>query len=123
MEGYTNHYVIVVIFLTLGILLPVAAFTISRWLRPKRPNPVKSTNYESGNEPVGGGQIRFNVRYYLFALMFVIFEVEAVFLFPWAVAYQQLGLFALVEMLIFVVMLLVGLIYAWKEKVLKWNSI
>jgi len=122
-EGYTNHYVIVVIFLTLGILLPVAAFTISRWLRPKSPNPVKATNYESGNEPVGGGQIRFNVRYYLFALMFVIFDVEAVFLFPWAVAYEQLGLFALVEMFIFVVMLLVGLIYAWKEKVLKWNSI
>lgn len=123
METYTNNYVIVVIFMALGILLPAAAFTASRLLRPHKPNRLKQTTYESGNEPVGESHIRFNVRYYLFALMFVIFEVEAVFLFPWAVAYERLGLFALVEMAIFIILLLVGLIYAWKEKVLKWNSI
>jgi len=123
MEQYFNNYVVVAIFILLGILLPVAALTVGRILRPSKPNMEKETTYESGNEPVGEGQVRFNIRYYLFALMFVIFDVETVFLYPWAVAYKQLGLFVLVEMLIFVALLLVGLLYAWKKKVLKWNSI
>jgi len=123
MEQYFNNYVVVAIFILLGILLPVAALTVGRILRPSKPNTEKETTYESGNEPVGEGQVRFNIRYYLFALMFVIFDVETVFLYPWAVAYKQLGLFVLVEMLIFVALLLVGLLYAWKKKVLKWNSI
>jgi NADH-quinone oxidoreductase subunit A len=126
MEGameYTLNYVIVAIFIVLGIFLPVSALTAGRLLRPNKPTEEKQTTYESGNEPVGESRIRFNIRYYLFALMFVIFDVETVFLYPWAVAYEKLGLFALVEMLIFVAMLVVGLIYAWKKKVLKWNSI
>ncbi len=121
METYTNNYVIVAIFIALGILLPVAALTIGKLLRPNKPNTEKATTYESGNEPVGAGQIRFNIKYYLFALMFVIFDVETVFLYPWAVAYGNLGMFALVEMFIFVALLLVGLYYAWKKKVLQWN--
>jgi NADH-quinone oxidoreductase subunit A len=120
---YTNNYVLVAIFIGLGILLPIAALTIGRLLRPSRPSPEKATTYESGNEPVGVGQVRFNIRYYLFALMFVIFDVETVFLYPWAVAYNKLGLFALVEMMVFVLLLLVGLIYAWKKKVLQWTSL
>lgn len=119
---YTNSYVMVAIFLGLGIFLPVAALTIGRFLRPNKPLESKYTTYESGNLPVGEGQIRFNIRYYLFALMFVIFDVETVFLYPWAVAYKQLGLFALVEMIIFITMLAVGLLYAWKKKVLQWTS-
>jgi NADH-quinone oxidoreductase subunit A len=122
MGTYMNNYVIVAIFIVLGTLLPIAALTIGRFLRPTKPNDLKQTTYESGNEPVGEGQVRFNIRYYLFALMFVIFDVETVFLYPWAVAYDKLGLFALVEMLIFVALLLVGLIYAWKKKVLQWIS-
>jgi NADH-quinone oxidoreductase subunit A len=121
-EKYVNNYVIVTIFLLLGILLPVAALAVGRVLRPHKPNDPKQTTYESGNEPVGEGQVRFNIRYYLFALMFVIFDVETVFLYPWAVAYNQLGLFVLVEMLIFVGMLSIALFYAWKKKVLQWNS-
>lgn len=120
---YTNNYVMVAIFIGIGIFLPIAALTIGRLLRPNKPLPEKLTTYESGNEPVGAGQVRFNIRYYLFALMFVIFDVETVFLYPWAVAYRKLGLFALVEMIVFVVLLLVGLIYAWKKKVLQWTSI
>lgn len=120
---YTNNYVIVAIFLGLGILLPVVALTIGKWLRPSKPVVEKYTTYESGNEPVGEGQIRFNIRYYMFALMFVIFDVETVFLYPWAVAFNQLGLFALVEMCIFVALLAIGLIYAWKKKVLQWTSV
>ncbi|NIK79401.1 NADH-quinone oxidoreductase subunit A [Paenibacillus castaneae] len=122
-ENYANNYVVVVIFIVLGILLPVTALTVGRFLRPHKPTELKQTTYESGNEPVGEAQVRFNIRYYLFALMFVIFDVETVFLYPWAVAYNKLGLFVLVEMLIFAAMLLVGLLYAWKKKVLKWNSI
>lgn len=123
MEHYMNNYVVVAIFVAIGVFLPIAALTLGRFLRPNKPTPEKQTTYESGNEPVGTGQVRFNVRYYLFALMFVIFDVEAVFLYPWAVAYEQLGLFAIVEMFIFVLMLVIGLIYAWKKKVLKWTSI
>jgi len=121
--GFGNNYVIVVIFISLGILLPIVALTLGRFLRPNKPDKTKLSTYESGNIPVGESHIRFNIRYYLFALMFVIFDVETAFLYPWAVAYDKLGLFALIEMFIFVALLVVGLIYAWKKKVLKWNSI
>lgn len=114
---------IVAVFLLLAILLPIAALTLGRFLRPTKPVDEKYTTYESGNEPVGGGNIRYNIRYYIFALMFVLFDVEIVFLYPWAVAYDKLGLFALIEMLIFITLVLVGLIYAWKKKVLKWTSL
>ncbi|GFR39390.1 NADH-quinone oxidoreductase subunit A [Insulibacter thermoxylanivorax] len=121
--GYANNYIIVVIFISLGILLPIIALSIGRLLRPHKPSEAKAETYESGNTPVGDSRVRFNVRYYLFALMFVIFDVETAFLYPWATAYDQLGLFALIEMFIFVSLLVVGLIYAWKKKVLKWHSI
>lgn len=121
MGTYLNNYVVVTIFLVLGIILPIAALTIGRFLRPHRPHDEKATTYESGNNPFMESRIRYNVRYYLFALMFIVFDVETIFLYPWAVAYDKLGLFALIEMMIFVVMLLVGLLYAWKKKVLKWN--
>lgn len=118
---YTNNYVIVLIFIALGILLPVVALTLGRFLRPHNPTPEKLTTYESGNEPVGSSWVQFKVKYYMFALLFVIFDVETIFLYPWAVAYDQLGLFALVEMIIFILLLVVGLIYAWKKKVLEWK--
>ncbi|WP_202079609.1 NADH-quinone oxidoreductase subunit A [Caldalkalibacillus salinus] len=117
---YQNNYLAVAAFLILGVFLPVAALTVGRFLRPHRPSNEKQTTYESGIDPIGHSWVRFNVRYYIIALLFVIFDVETVFLYPWAVAYEHLGLFALIEMLIFVVLLLVGLIYAWKKKVLKW---
>lgn len=118
---YQNSYIIVGIFLVLGILLPVVALSFGALLRPHKPTEAKQTTYESGIEPFGDSRVQFNVRYYIFALMFVVFDVETVFLYPWAVAYDKLGIFALIEMLIFVIMLLIGLIYAWKKKVLKWS--
>jgi NADH-quinone oxidoreductase subunit A len=117
---YINNYVIVFVFLCIGILLPVGALTIGRFLRPRVPSEAKQTTYESGNNPFHDSRVQFQVRYYMFALLFVIFDVETVFLYPWAVAYNKLGLFALVEMLIFVLMLVLGLVYAWKKKVLQW---
>jgi|UPI00059D7FBA NADH-quinone oxidoreductase subunit A len=117
---YVNNYVIVFVFLCIGILLPVGALTIGRFLRPHVPSEAKQTTYESGNNPFHDSRVQFQVRYYMFALLFVIFDVETVFLYPWAVAYNKLGLFALVEMIIFVLMLVLGLVYAWKKKVLQW---
>ncbi|MFC4077368.1 NADH-quinone oxidoreductase subunit A [Salinithrix halophila] len=122
---YTESYMTVVIFIILGLALPAAALTAGRLLRPHRPSPAKTISYESGVDPTGDSWVQFNVRYYLFALLFVIFDVETVFLYPWAVAYDtlraEMGLFILVEMLIFVLFLLIGLIYAWKKKVLEWT--
>lgn len=123
METYFNNYVVLLVFLALGTLLPIAALTVGRWLRPSKPSEQKQTTYESGNEPLGEGQIKFNVRYYLYALMFVIFDIETIFLYPWAVAYNQFGLFIFIEMLIFMGLLGIGLLYAWRKKVFQWNSI
>lgn len=117
---YQNNYLIVVVFLCLGVLLPAVALFLAKLLRPNVPSEAKATTYESGNDPFNDSIVQFNVRYYIFALLFVIFDVETVFLYPWAVAYDKLGIFALIEMLIFVFMLLIGLVYAWKKKVLKW---
>jgi len=121
-QVYGNSYLFMTIFLLLGIFLPFATiWVIGPFLRPNNPYPEKNTTYESGLEPVGDAMVQFNVRYYLFALLFVIFDVETVFLYPWAVAYGKLSIFALIEMTIFVFMLIVGLIYAWKKKVLTWE--
>lgn len=121
LNWYQNNYVIVLVFLILGILLPIVALFLGKLLRPHKPIKTKYTTYESGNEPIGDARIQFNVHYYMFALMFVIFSIETIFLYPWAVAYKKLGVFALVEMLLFVVMLVIGLVYAWKKKVLRWT--
>lgn len=118
---YQNNYLIVVVFLCLGVLLPVVALSLGKLLRPYKPNPAKYTTFESGVEPFHDSRVQFNVRYYMFAILFVIFDVETVFLYPWAVAYEKLGIVALFEMLIFVFMLFIGLVYAWKKKVLKWT--
>lgn len=102
---------------TLFALIPLG---ISAVLVPRRPDRVKNAPYECGVETIGPTNIQFHTRFYLYALIFVIFDVEAVFLFPWAVVYQQLGLYALVEMAIFVGLLLLGYAYAWRKGALEW---
>ncbi|SMO67169.1 NADH dehydrogenase subunit A [Melghirimyces algeriensis] len=120
-----ENYVSVAVFILVGLALPAVALTVGRWLRPHKPSEAKAIAYESGVDPTGDSWVQFNVRYYLFALLFVIFDVETVFLYPWAVAYDALradiGIFILVEMLVFVFFLLIGLLYAWKKKVLEWT--
>jgi len=119
---YGNSYLSMSIFLFLGIALPfLTIWIIGPFLRPHNPSKEKNSTYESGLEPVGDAMVQFNVRYYLFALLFVVFDVETVFLYPWAVVFDKLGLFSLIEMTIFVFMLALGLAYAWKKKVLKWD--
>ncbi len=98
-----------------GLLLGLAAL-----VRPSKPNYDKGIAYESGVDPVGIGWSQSQIRYYVFALLFVIFDVEAVFLFPWAASIERYGTFGLVAMLIFIVLLLDGLVYAWKRGLLRW---
>jgi NADH-quinone oxidoreductase subunit A len=122
MPVYFSEYFFIVLFIVLAVLLPIATiWVIGPMLRPHRPTKGKVETYESGVTPFGDTHVRYNARYYLFALMFVVFDVETLFLYPWAVSYHRLGLFALVEMLMFIVILAVGLIYAWRKKVLEWT--
>jgi NADH-quinone oxidoreductase subunit A len=112
----------ILIFLIIGAMF-VAGGLIASWiLRPNRPYPAKQTAYECGEEPIGNAWIRFNVRFYVVALIFLIFEVEIVFLFPWALVYRQMGLFAFVEMAIFLIILLVGFAYVWAKGDLDWDK-
>jgi len=112
----------ILIFLILGALF-VAGGMIAAWLlRPHRPYPGKLATYECGEEPIGNAWVRFNVRFYVIALVFLIFEVEVVFLFPWALVYRQLGLFAFVEMAVFLLILIVGYVYVWVKGDLDWDK-
>jgi NADH-quinone oxidoreductase subunit A len=115
-----SDYAYVGLFLIFGVAFVLITFFFARLLRPSRPNPIKNRNYECGETAVGSAWVQYNVRYYIYALIFVIFDVEVVFLFPWAAAYRSLGLFAFVEMFIFIMILIFGLAYAWRKGVLKW---
>ncbi|HLB11707.1 MAG TPA: NADH-quinone oxidoreductase subunit A [Dehalococcoidia bacterium] len=117
--GYVGILAVVALLFPLGAIFTFVAANYI--LKVRRPNPRKLMTYECGMDPVGDAWIQFNTRYYLFALLFVVFDVEAVFLYPWAVAYRQLGLYAFVEMVIFIGILLVGYLYAWNKKALEWK--
>jgi NADH-quinone oxidoreductase subunit A len=106
----------------LGVAFAVIAFTLNRIVRPRKPRAEKYTTYECGIDPVGQGWSQTQVRYYIFAFLFVIFDVESVFIFPWAVVFEDFAKAGqvLVEMIIFIGILALGLLYAWKKKVLEW---
>ena len=114
-------YGILAAFILFSIAFASAALIASWLVQPKAPNKVKNETYECGMKLFGDSRIQFDIKYYMYALLFIIFDIEAVFLFPWAVAYNKLGLFALVEALIFILILVVGLVYAWKKDALKWQ--
>jgi len=99
----------------------IGALVLGELFRMKRPYPEKLMAYESGNAPVGEPRIRFSVKFYIIAMLFVVFDVEAVFLYPWAIVFDKLGLYAFVEMIIFIAILLVGFVYAWKKGALDWD--
>ncbi len=104
------------------VVVTAAGIIVLSHLYPRaRPTPVKLTPYESGMPPLGGVRDRFSVKFYLVAMLFIVFDIETVFMIPWSVAFRQLGLFGLIEMLIFVVILFVGYIYAWKRGALEWH--
>jgi NADH-quinone oxidoreductase subunit A len=114
-------YAYVGFFLVVGVLFVILNIEVlARLVRPRRPNPQKLSSYECGEEPIGIGWVRFHVRYYLYALVYIIFAVETVFLFPWAVVFRRIGMVAFIEMMVFIAILLIGLAYAWKKKALEW---
>lgn len=110
------------IFILLGTIF-VALGLISAWIfRPRRSYPEKNSTYECGEEPVGNAWVRLNVRFYIIALVFLIFDVEVAFLFPWALVYKQLGLFGFLEMALFLIVLFVGYAYVWVKGDLDWDK-
>ena len=112
----------VLIFLIVGGVFVAGGLIVAWLLRPNRPYPSKLTTYECGEVPVGDTRVRFNIRFYVVALIFLIFDVEVVFLFPWAVVYKNLGWFAFIEMLVFLAILLVGYAYVWRKGDLDWDK-
>lgn len=116
-----NHYAFIGLFALVALLFPVAALVVGALLGPRRPTPAKLAHYECGLVPKGESWIQFKVQYYIYALIFVVFDVETVFLYPWAAAYNRLGLLALVEVVIFLAILAVGLAYAWVHGDLQWS--
>jgi len=107
-------------FLLISSLIPFLAFFISGVLAPLSKGPEKLSIYESGIEPVGDAWLQFQIRYYMFALVFVVFDVETVFLYPWAMSFDVLGVSVFIEALIFVLILIVGSVYAWRKGALEW---
>ena len=119
MSEFYRNYLAVAVFVGAALLMVGAMLGVGRLLRPSRPQTDKFMPYEAGSDPIGGfGQS--NVRYYVYALLFVMFDVEAVFIFPWAVKLESLGAFGLVEMIVFILILALGLVYAWRKGVLRW---
>jgi NADH-quinone oxidoreductase subunit A len=117
---FLRSYLTVAVFGAAAVVMVAAMLGAGRLLRPSRPTPDKVIAYESGVDPVGVGWTQSHIRYYIFALLFVMFDVEAVFIFPWAVRLDALGVFGLVEMVVFIVILALGLAYAWRKGVLRW---
>ena len=126
LDDYFRQYGLIGIFLVVAVLVPLSMLMLS-WgasrigLRPSTPSAVKSETYECGMEAIGGRWNLFNFRYYMFAILFVIFDVEVIFLYPWATKFLRLELFALIEMAVFVGVLMIGWAYAWRKRDLEWG--
>ena len=126
LDDYFRQYGILAIFAAIAVGIPVSMLVMS-WalsllkVRPNKPYAIKNSIYECGFETLSGTWNRFNFRFYSFALIFVVFDVEVVFLYPWAAKFLQLELFALIEMAVFVLILLVGWAYAWRKRDLEWG--
>ena len=126
MEDYFRQYGLIAIFAGLAIFVPASMLLLSRALtfvkvRPWKPNPVKYETYECGMQTIGGRWMQFNFRYYTYALLFVIFGVEIIFIYPWAIQFAKLGLFAFLEMMVFIAILVIGWLYAWRKGALEWR--
>jgi NADH-quinone oxidoreductase subunit A len=122
MDHPLTPYLPVAVVLGLAGLLAVAIPIVAGLLGPKVSNPIKSEAFEGGNAPMGSARQRFAVKFYVVALLFIVFDVEAVFLYPWAVNFQALGWFGYVTMVVFAATLVVGLVYIWKKGALDWES-
>lgn len=120
LSEFLRQYLTVAIFAGLGLVMVGGMLGVGWLLRPDRPEPQKYINYESGVDPLGVMWSQSQIRYYVFALLFVLFDVEAVFIFPWATRLEAYGAFGLIEMAVFIFILALGLVYAWRKGVLRW---
>ncbi|OGR81289.1 MAG: NADH:ubiquinone oxidoreductase subunit A [Elusimicrobia bacterium RIFCSPLOWO2_02_FULL_39_32] len=120
--SYLKDYGQIGVFLLFGLFFASFSLFLAWLLRTRNNDPLFPTTYECGSEPIGSSFVQMNVRFYLFALLFVIFDVETLFIYPWAVAYKSLGIIGFFEMVIFIAILFIGLIYAWRKSALKWEQ-
>jgi NADH-quinone oxidoreductase subunit A len=121
-ETYPQTYFPVLVQIVIAIALAAGLVVTSSFLGKRVKSPLKDTPYESGMAPVGSARERFSVKFYLVGMIFILFDIEAVFLYPWAVVYRQLKMFAFAEMFVFVALILVGFFYVWKKGALDWSS-
>ena len=115
-----QNYVPIFIFIGVVVVLIPLTLGIAKLVRPEQPNKVKLMPYECGVDPIGGSRQRYTIRFYIVAILFVVFDVETIFLFPWAVQFKALHVFGLIEMMIFLAILIVGYIWIWKKGALEW---
>lgn len=121
-ESYLGIFVLSVVgLLNCGLILAASHVVGARLAGTRRPTAAKAGPYESGMVPIGDTRERFSVKFYIVAILFIVFDIETIFLIPWAVIYRQLGLFGFLEMLVFILILVAGLVYAWKKGALEWN--
>lgn len=116
-----ENYVPIGFMIVIGIVFGVFMSKASEWFGPRNPNDVKLSTYESGMEPVRTAQERVSVKYYMVAMLFIIFDIEVVFLYPWAVTLRDLGMFGFIEMFIFVALLMIGFLYMWRKGAMTWD--
>ncbi|MBS4025200.1 MAG: NADH-quinone oxidoreductase subunit A [Clostridia bacterium] len=117
-----NNYSVIAVFLILAIFFPIMVLMMNRIIAPHKPNPEKSSTYECGLDTQGETLVQFRTSYFLYALAYLLFGVEAVFLYPWALQFSSLGLLAHSMMFIFILVLVIGLAYDWKEGALEWDK-
>jgi len=115
-----SEWIYIGLFLVIGIIVPVVPLIFARLVAPRKPNPIKQSTYECGIETVGDSWVQFKAQYYIFALVFLVFDVETVFLFPWALSLKQLPVYVVFEGVIFIAILVAGLVYAWRKGMLEW---
>jgi NADH:ubiquinone oxidoreductase subunit 3 (subunit A) len=116
-----QSWLYILLFMIIAVIVPFAAILIARIIGPRKPNPIKQSTYECGMETVGDSWVQFKAQYYVFALIFLVFDVETVFLFPWAISLNALPMFAVVEGVIFILILVAGLVYTWRKGMLEWS--
>jgi len=118
---YLMKFFPVLLFIGVGLLLGILTLVVSYFVQPRYPEPEKLSTYECGAEPFSDARMPFPVRYYIFAMLFVIFDIEVIFLYPWAVVFTKIGIIGLVEMLIFIGLFVVAYVYAWRKGALEWD--
>ncbi|HSE58939.1 MAG TPA: NADH-quinone oxidoreductase subunit A [Nitrospiraceae bacterium] len=118
---YLNSYFPILLFIFVALAFGVVTLIVSYLVQPKYPEPEKLSTYECGSEPFSDARMPFPVRYYIFAMLFVIFDIEIIFLYPWAVVFDKIGLIGLLEMIIFIGLFVVAYVYAWRKGALEWD--